>query len=130
MNPALQPPQSSVVYCSYLGGNGATVGNAVAADSSGNIYVAGYTFATNFPLTSNTITPAGGGANMHPFITKLNPSASGAAQLVYSSMLRGSGPDQATSIAVDSQGRIAVGGYTKSLNFPVTADAFQPEADR
>ena len=64
------------------------------------------------------------------FIAKLNPDGT---QLVYSSYLGGSGPgpspstgaDDGDSIALDAAGNAYVAGYTLSVDFPTTPDAFQ-----
>ncbi len=127
LNPAIPAPQSPVAYCTYLGGNSGTEGIAIAVDSSGNIYVAGDTRASNFPVTTQALSTEGGGLYTHSYVTKLNPSASGSAQLVYSTMLRGTtGQDIATSVAVNSQGQFFVAGYTQSIDFPTTNNAFEP----
>ena len=43
---------SALVYSTYLGGSGTNsedAGNGIAVDPSGNAYVTGYTYSTNFP---------------------------------------------------------------------------------
>ena len=45
---------ASLRYSTYLGGSGTDIGNAIAVDPGGNIYVAGYTESANFP-TSNPL---------------------------------------------------------------------------
>jgi hypothetical protein len=117
LNPAGSAP---LVYSTYLGGSNEDVGGGIAVDSSGNAYVTGYTFSTNFPTTSNAFQPTSGGAP-DAFVTKLNP---GGAPLVYSSYLGGSGFDRAFGIAVDSFGNAYVTGDT-SGSFPTTPGAFQ-----
>src|SRR5438046_2772199 len=41
----------SVVYSPYLGGSGVDAAYGIARDATGNIYVAGGTNSTNFPVT-------------------------------------------------------------------------------
>jgi uncharacterized repeat protein (TIGR01451 family) len=85
----------------------------IAADSSGNAYVTGYTNSANFP-TQNPYQAAIAGSD-DAFITKLNPSGSG---LIYSTYLGGSNSDISYSIAADSNGNAFVAGVTYSSNFP------------
>jgi hypothetical protein len=108
-----------LLHSTYLGGTGGDQSWAVAVDSSGSAYVAGYTTSTNFP-TANAVQAANGGFQ-DAFVAKFN--AAGTA-LVYSTYLGGNGGDQARGLAIDSSGNAYVTGFTGSTNFP-TANAFQ-----
>ncbi|MCX6625225.1 MAG: SBBP repeat-containing protein, partial [Acidobacteria bacterium] len=44
----LDPTGSRILYSSYLGGSANEVGNAVALDTAGNVYLAGWTSSSNF----------------------------------------------------------------------------------
>jgi len=59
----------------YLGGSGEDDGYGIAADSSGNTYVVGYTTSTNFPTLNASQGSNGGGGDA--FVTKLNNPAGG-----------------------------------------------------
>ncbi len=108
-------------YSTYLGGSGTDAAYGIAVDPSGNAYVAGLTFSTNFP-TSNAFQSSYGGGTYDGFVTKLSADGS---TLLYSTYLGGSGEDIAYAIAVDSSGDAYVTGGTKSTNFPTTSNAFQ-----
>jgi Beta-propeller repeat len=47
-----QPAATSVVYSSFIGGSGDDFGMDIAVDSTGNVYVAGFTTSNNFPTTA------------------------------------------------------------------------------
>lgn len=124
---------ASLQYSSYLGGSSYDIGYAIAADSVGNLFVAGTTFSTNFPVKGAFQATAGGGTCSggtftsncsDAFVSKVDPSASGAASLVYSTYLAGTAIDHASGIAVDGAGQAVVVGSTTSTNFP-TANAVQ-----
>ncbi len=115
---------SALVYSTYVGGGGADSGLAIALDSSGNAYVAGFTASTNFPVTAGTLqaaAKAGGDA----FVFKLD---SAGASLLYSTYLGGSGFDRANALAVDSSGNAFVAGFSASTDFPTTAGALKTTA--
>ena len=125
----LDPTGSKVLFSATLGGNGDSGGLAIATDSAGNVYIAGYTTAPDFPVTSGALqtknagpyasqtdgdsTASGGDA----FIVKLNPNGS----VAYSTFLGGSGNDVPVAISVDSAGSVYVAGGTTSTDFPLTS---------
>jgi len=117
-------------YSTYLGGSSGDQGNGIAVDSAGTAYVTGAAGSANFPTTPGAFQTAnaGGPGGVDAFVTKLDPSASGASSLGYSTYLGGSGEDHGDGIAVDAAGSVYVTGYTNTANFPTTAGAFQPTA--
>ena len=116
----LDPSGSTLLYSTHLGGSDSDLGSGIAVDSSGNAYVTGYTWSTNFPTATPLQAVYGGGYDA--FVTKLNAAGSA---LLYSTYLGGSGREDGYGIAVDSAGNAYVTGSTASTNFP-TANAFQP----
>src|SRR5208282_6177165 len=79
-----------------------------------------------FPVTARAYQSANNASDdSNAFVAKLNPSASGAASLLYSTCLGGSFSDGGSGIAVDSSGNAYVTGTAGSSNFPTTLNAFQ-----
>lgn len=119
-----------VTYCTYLGLDGQIGVGGVAVDAAGNAYIAGFTSDPNadFPVTNSLQKTYGGGA-FDAFLMKISPSGSGAADLIYATLLGGSGSDQAFAVAVDSATppNVYVTGTTASPNFPTngTVAAYQ-----
>ncbi len=52
---------TKVTYGTYLGGSEDDSGDAIALDSSGNVYVVGTTLSSDFPVTKNALQPQFGG---------------------------------------------------------------------
>ncbi len=116
----IDPIGSSLVYSTFLGGDGGDRGLGIAVDSIGNAYVTGFTFSANFP-TANPFQPALSG-DRDAFVAKLDSTGSA---LLYSTFLGGSVDDSGRGIAVDTGGNAYVAGNTGSTNFP-TANPIQP----
>jgi hypothetical protein len=103
-------------YSTYLAGSSTDFGTAIAVDQKGNAYVTGYTYSTDFPIKGTAAgTCATACSPVNAFVTKLN--ATGTA-LMYSTIVGGSGFDQANAIAVDALGNAVVVGSTGSFDFP------------
>ena len=112
---------NGIVYSTYIGGSNRDVPLGITVDAAGNAYIAGFTYSANFPITSGALRSNFSGQSK-AFVLKLNPSGN---SLLYSTFLGGSGSDYATGIAVDATGQTYISGYTASIDFPVSSNAFQ-----
>ncbi len=110
---------SALTFSTFQGGTADDRAFGIALDSTG-IYITGSTTSTDFPTTSNTLQITNHG-QADAFVTKYNPAGSA---FLYSTLLGGSGVDQANGIAVDSSGDAFVVGFTQSDDFP-TANPVQ-----
>jgi uncharacterized repeat protein (TIGR01451 family) len=112
--------EAPLLFSTYLGGNGTDASVGVAVDKAFNVYVAGTTSSSNFPVVTATAyqSTAKSGGN-HVFISKLNSTGTA---LVYSTYLSGTGADVATGMAIDTQGigLVFVTGTTTSKDFPLS----------
>ena len=129
INPALSGT-ASLLYATFLGGDDQDVAQSIAVDISSNAYVTGFTYSTNFPTSIGAIQTNPPGFFVTAFVTKLNPTLTGTASLIYSTYLGGNdfeNLDSPGGIAVDTSSNAYVTGSTTSTNFPVTADAFQTD---
>jgi hypothetical protein len=105
---------STLVYATYLGGNGSDTPAGIAVDGANDAYLAGTTSSTNFPTTPfgyQTAPEAGSTGTQHVFVTELDPLG---ATLKYSSYLSGSGNDLASGMTIDFSGNLYVTGTTTS----------------
>jgi len=112
---------TQILQSTYLGGSGSDSATALAISSTGDVYVAGETFSTNFPNTTGGAQENNGGWR-DAFVAKLNSNLT---QILQSTYLGGSGSDSATALAISSTGDVYVAGETFSTNFPNTTDGAQ-----
>jgi Beta-propeller repeat len=114
----------TLLYSTYLGGNGNDFAQAIAVDGQGNVYVTGYTGSTDFP-TQNPF-QATLRSNADVFVTKLSASGNG---LIYSTYLGGNGAGFERGIAVDGQGNAYVTGNTLSTDFaePISSHVWRQQ---
>jgi hypothetical protein len=130
---------SALLYSSVFGGSKDGTGVAgtstdealgVAVDTTGDIFLTGFTNAIDFPIANTSV--SGGttlnrthNAQVHSdgFVTEFNSNLS---SIVYSTYLGGSESDFGNAIAVDNSGNAYVAGSTLSTDFPTSgANAFQ-----
>jgi len=113
-----------VLWCTYVGGSGDDFPRGgLTLDEQDNVYVVGTSTSPNFPTTPEVVQPRLRGPR-DSAIVKLRADGSG---LVFATLLGGSGEDDAVmGIRLDAAGDLYVAGHTKSADFPVTPEAFQP----
>ncbi|MBP6391857.1 MAG: gliding motility-associated C-terminal domain-containing protein, partial [Flavobacteriales bacterium] len=121
----LDPTGSSLVYATFLGGDGGESGYGVALGPTGIAYVTGTTSYIGYPEVAATNYPQG---DKDVFVAKFDIAQSGAASLIYSVRIGGGPFSQCTAhgIAVDDAGNAYVTGSTGFGNgtFPVTPGAY------
>jgi len=138
---------SALTYSTFIGGSGNDGVEALAVNSSGEAYVAGNSSSSNanetlcnpnpqtsfaWPTTVNGyeswVSGLPSGDQAHPAFSVLSAEGS---SLVYStlygpvSVSPGANNTSVTSMAIDSNGKAYIGGYTNYSTFPVTAGAYQ-----
>jgi hypothetical protein len=105
-------------YGTYLGGSGNDQAFGIAVDSTGSVYVAGYTDSADFPSATLGSLPSGA---THVFVAKLDATAS---NLVYADYIGGNSQDYGYALALDGSNHVYVTGSTASSDFP-TVNAYQ-----
>ena len=107
------------------GGAKLDVARSIAITSSGDAVLAGYTEATDFPTTASAFdSTLNGGSDA--FVAVVRPAGAGAADLIYSTFLGGSGNDNARNVKVGHNGRIYLTGVAAAgaTPLPTTAGAY------
>ena len=88
-------------------------------DANGVVTLAGRTSSTNYPTTRGAYDTTHNGLS-DVFVSRLDPSKSGAAQLLYSTYLGRNGVDFACAVSGDANGVVTLAGATSSPTFPTT----------
>ncbi len=113
-----------ISFSTYLGGASTDYGYDVALDDSGNVYVAGTTYSSDFPVSSgaydSTIL-----TKSDIFISKLTADGS---SLVFSTFLGGDDYEYEPRLGLAADGSIVIAGSTYSANFPTTEGAYREES--
>lgn len=116
---------TDLVYATFLGGRANDWAEAIAVDETGDVYVAGSTYSSNFPTTPGAF-DRNYDWNCDVFVAKVNADG---ADLIYATFLGSDGMEWNPAMAVDELGSVYVTGYTNSINFPVTSGAFDTSLD-
>jgi hypothetical protein len=124
----LAPSGQAIGFSSYLGGSDMDVATAVAIDAAGDIYIAGQTYSSDFPL-ANPVQHCSAGRfrftiNSDAFVTRLSTQAAAPA-VAFATCLGGGANELANGIALDAESGIILAGVA-GAGLPTTAGSFQP----
>lgn len=116
---------TQLLASTFLGGSNDDEAQAIALDASGNVYVSGITYSSDFPTTLGAYdaskNSSGGTSTNDVFITKISGDMK---QLLASTYLGGGGDDFVYALRLDNLGNVYVAGFTKSGDFPTTSGAY------
>jgi hypothetical protein len=118
-----------VGFATYLGGSSAESDTRMIVDSTGNIYMAGTTYSTDFPASEppgSVLNAPAGLREATVYVTRLAPDAS---TIAWSFYIGGSAWQRCAGLAQDSLGNIFLLTTTASANFPVTTGAWKKSID-
>ena len=110
----------SLTFSTFIGGTDADWGYALDLDGNGNVYIAGRSLSTNFPVTSGAYCQTHQGTG-DIIVCKLSVNG---ATLVYCTYIGTSKTEEAMDIAVDGSGAAYITGMTQQSTFPITAGAY------
>lgn len=94
---------------------------SIAVDKSGNIYITGYTWSSNFPTTTGAYNENFNGGNTDRFVAKFDPDLQ---NLLASTYIGGLGNEFGMGLQVSNNGHVYIAGYTNSSDFPVTSGSY------
>lgn len=110
----------NLIWSTLIGGSNYELGPRLAIDHNQNLIVSGYTYSTDFPVTTGAWQSNSAGS-LDCFLFKTDSTG----HLIWSTYHGGTAGDLGIDLSVDTAGNIFLGGQTTSTDFPVTTGAFQ-----
>ncbi|MCB9186916.1 MAG: gliding motility-associated C-terminal domain-containing protein [Flavobacteriales bacterium] len=114
------PNVSTLIWCTYLGGDGADAGYSMKHNSLNELYVTGGTEGQGFPIVGSTLNTTYQGGQSDGFIVRLNNSAT---SIVGSTFIGTSTYDQSYFVEVDHDDDVYVYGQSEG-NYPVVGSVY------
>lgn len=112
------------IWSTYFGGSALDMSRDLIFYNN-FLYVTGVSSSTNLPGPSTgVVQPNNSGGLADGFLLKFSPDAN-ANQVIWRTYNGGTGDDGEDEIAIDNSGKILIGGYTNSANFPTFPNSYQ-----
>ncbi|MEA1874036.1 MAG: T9SS type A sorting domain-containing protein [Bacteroidota bacterium] len=106
----------------FIGGTDNDNGLSLALDNNGKLFMAGYTWSSNYPTTTGVYDETYNGGSFDAFISRFDTLLT---TLEVSTFIGGSNYEEGVSLAIDtSTGEVYLGGTVESANFPTTTDCY------
>lgn len=115
----ISPSGSSLLYSTYIGGDGLDKAEGIAVDNCGCAFICGGTGSSDFPVKNPLQRRFAGGENFEScdaFVVKLSAVGD---TFLYATYLGGGSNDSCEDIAVDEKGCAYLVGMTGSSDFPL-----------
>ena len=110
---------NSIVFSTFIGGNGGESSPSFTLDSQNNIIIAGSTNSEDFPIVGNSFASYTQ-EKSNVFVTKLKSDGT---ELLYSTIIGGSDDEWAFDVTIDKNDNAFVTGGTRSDDFPLSESA-------
>jgi hypothetical protein len=116
----LNPYGSTLLYSTYIGGNGLDNGWDIAVNDNGQAFITGDTASNNLRMVNAYKTTSGGGTSDAYLIRVNTNTPTGTDSLSYSTYIGGSGAEMGQGVANNGAGDAYLTGYTTSATgFPL-----------
>jgi len=109
----------ALTWATYYGGSENDYGGGVSADTSGNIYITGYTNSTDIKVTKKAFQEYSGGS-YDAFLAKFSSFG----KMIWGTYFGGKDDDFSVGVATDNYGNVTITGGAWSSNL-ATSGAFQ-----
>ncbi|MFT7463280.1 MAG: hypothetical protein ACI9EF_001624 [Pseudohongiellaceae bacterium] len=112
-----------LLWSTRFGGTKNDAGSAVGVSPDGSVILAGHTFSNNLPVTSGAFDESFNSLFLSNdiFVSRL---ASDGSAVIWCTYVGGSLRDEVREILLNGDGSVTLGGLSGSINFPVTAGAY------
>ncbi|MFN9896242.1 MAG: SBBP repeat-containing protein [Acidobacteriota bacterium] len=118
----IAPAGDRAVFTTYVGGNTDDELYAIAVDRNRNVFVAGTSASSNYPVAGAFQSTNRG--RLDAVLTKLNPTGTA---ILFSTFFGGGGTEVGYSVNIDAEDNIFLTGVTASTDFRTTANAIKKE---
>ncbi len=127
----MDPTLTRLIWATYIGGSSIDGAGSIAVNDSGEVFLSGYTYSTDFPVSVSSDLSYTAGSYPSYFALKLSSNGS---QLLYSRILGRAAPitqqtqsaSKGAQLAIDPAGFSYVLASTTQSTYTITADAVQP----